>query len=113
MAVRTRPIVRPDIPNRMVTKGYQKGVYDRITKGTCWGTVGRHDLPPCRDKRREGRGSRSRPDPDRLIAILREVAGREAPPRSRRNPFPVSNNSLAASQRILQPLHRQALIGSD
>ena len=30
---RTRPIVRLDIRNRMVTKGYQKGVYERVTKG--------------------------------------------------------------------------------
>jgi len=31
---RTRPIVRLDVTNRMVTKGYQKGVYERVTKGT-------------------------------------------------------------------------------
>jgi hypothetical protein len=31
---RTRPIVRLDVMNRMVTKGYQKGVYERVTKGT-------------------------------------------------------------------------------
>lgn len=31
---RTRPIVRPDLMNRMVTKGYQKGVYEWVTKGT-------------------------------------------------------------------------------
>jgi len=30
---RTRPIVRLDVMNRMVTKGYQKGVYERVTKG--------------------------------------------------------------------------------
>jgi hypothetical protein len=30
---RTRPIVRLDLVNRMVTKGYQKGVYERVTKG--------------------------------------------------------------------------------
>jgi hypothetical protein len=30
---RTRPIVRPDFQNCMVTKGYRKGVYDRVTKG--------------------------------------------------------------------------------
>jgi len=35
MAGRTRPIVRLDIANRMVTKGYQKGVYKWVTKGTC------------------------------------------------------------------------------
>jgi len=34
MAVWTRPIVRPDVTNRMVTEGYQKGVYERVTKGT-------------------------------------------------------------------------------
>ena len=28
------PIVRPETQNRMVTKGYQKGVYDRVTEGT-------------------------------------------------------------------------------
>src|SRR5580704_16317011 len=33
MTGRTRPIVRPDVMNRMVTKGYQKGVYERVTKG--------------------------------------------------------------------------------
>ena len=33
MAVRTRAIVRLDEWNRMVTKGYQKGVYVRVTKG--------------------------------------------------------------------------------
>jgi len=31
---RTRPIVRLDVMNRMVTKGYRKGVYERVTKGT-------------------------------------------------------------------------------
>jgi hypothetical protein len=30
---RTKPIVRLDIGNRMVTKGYRKGVYERVTKG--------------------------------------------------------------------------------
>jgi hypothetical protein len=30
---RTRPIVRLDVRNSMVTKGYQKGVYERVTKG--------------------------------------------------------------------------------
>jgi len=34
MAVRTRPIVRLGVMNRMVTKGYRKGVYERVTKGT-------------------------------------------------------------------------------
>src|ERR1700746_2969883 len=34
MADRTRPIVRLDVTNRMVTKGYRKGVYERVTKGT-------------------------------------------------------------------------------
>jgi hypothetical protein len=34
MADRTRPIVRPAHMDRMVTKGYQKGVYERVTKGT-------------------------------------------------------------------------------
>src|SRR5262249_782529 len=33
MAVRTRPIVRLTRANRMVTKGYQKGVYEWVTKG--------------------------------------------------------------------------------
>ena len=33
MSGRTRAIVRLDTQNRMVTKGYQKGVYDRVTKG--------------------------------------------------------------------------------
>jgi hypothetical protein len=33
MADRTRPIVRLEVMNRMVTKGYQKGVYERVTKG--------------------------------------------------------------------------------
>jgi len=32
--IRTRVIVRLGRQNRMVTKGYQKGVYDRVTKGT-------------------------------------------------------------------------------
>ena len=31
---RTRPIVRLRVMNRMVTKGYRKGVYERVTKGT-------------------------------------------------------------------------------
>jgi len=35
MAGRTRPIVRLDRVNRMVTKGYQKGVYERVTNGIC------------------------------------------------------------------------------
>src|ERR1043166_7309211 len=34
MVLRTRPIVRLDTQNRMVTKGYQKGVYDRVTEET-------------------------------------------------------------------------------
>ena len=33
MAVRTRAIVRLRVENRMVTKGYQKGVYVRVTLG--------------------------------------------------------------------------------
>jgi hypothetical protein len=33
MASWTRAIVRLDGVNRMVTKGYQKGVYERVTKG--------------------------------------------------------------------------------
>jgi hypothetical protein len=33
MALWTRPIVRPKVQKGMVTKGYQKGVYDWITKG--------------------------------------------------------------------------------
>ena len=37
MAYRTRPIVRPGVTNRMVTKGYRKGVYEWVTKGTTAG----------------------------------------------------------------------------
>ena len=33
IADRTRPIVRPRARKRVVTKGYRKGVYDRVTKG--------------------------------------------------------------------------------
>jgi hypothetical protein len=33
MAGRTRAIVRLEGWNRVVTKGYQKGVYERVTKG--------------------------------------------------------------------------------
>src|SRR5579864_1170209 len=33
MADRTRPIVRLAVTDGMVTKGYQKGVYDWVTKG--------------------------------------------------------------------------------
>jgi hypothetical protein len=33
MAGRTRAIVRLGGANRMVTKGYRKGVYERVTKG--------------------------------------------------------------------------------
>src|SRR5262249_14680167 len=33
MADRTRPIVRPDVMEGMVTKGYRKGVYRRVTEG--------------------------------------------------------------------------------
>jgi hypothetical protein len=33
MADRTRPIVRLDVMEGMVTKGYRKGVYRRVTKG--------------------------------------------------------------------------------
>jgi hypothetical protein len=33
MADRTRPIVRPGVRGRMVTNGYQKGVYEWVTKG--------------------------------------------------------------------------------
>ena len=40
MAFRTRPIVRPDVTNRMVTEGYRKGVYERVTKGTSSFQVG-------------------------------------------------------------------------
>jgi len=36
----TRPIVRLDLLNRMVTKGYQKGVYEWVTKGI------RRGVPP-------------------------------------------------------------------
>src|SRR6202022_898233 len=34
MVFRTRPIVRRGTENRMVTKGYRKGVYERVTQGT-------------------------------------------------------------------------------
>jgi hypothetical protein len=34
MVFRTRVIVRLGTQNRMVTKGYRKGVYDRVTTGT-------------------------------------------------------------------------------
>jgi len=34
MADRTRPIVRPRVMDSMVTKGYRKGVYERVTNGT-------------------------------------------------------------------------------
>jgi len=34
MADRTRAIVRLDVMEGMVTKGYRKGVYERVTKGT-------------------------------------------------------------------------------
>src|ERR1043166_5934827 len=43
MVLRTRPIVRPDSQNRMVTKGYQKGVYDRVTEG-----IGQRCLKRCK-----------------------------------------------------------------
>ena len=36
---RTRPIVRLDLMNRMVTKGYQKGVYEWVTKGIKGGST--------------------------------------------------------------------------
>src|SRR4051812_10511149 len=39
MADRTRPIVRLEVMNRMVTEGYQKGVYRRVTKGIRIGEV--------------------------------------------------------------------------
>jgi len=38
MAGRTRAIVRLEAANRVVTKGYQKGVYERVTKGIKGGT---------------------------------------------------------------------------
>ena len=41
MAGRTRAIVRLDGWNRMVTKGYQKGVYERVTKGISGKMTGR------------------------------------------------------------------------
>ncbi len=34
MVFRTKVIVRLGTRNRMVTKGYRKGVYDRVTSGT-------------------------------------------------------------------------------
>lgn len=34
MADRTRAIVRLEVSEGMVTKGYRKGVYERVTKGT-------------------------------------------------------------------------------
>src|SRR5262249_14376229 len=36
---RTRLIVRRGKQNRMVTKGYQKGVYDRVTSGDASGRL--------------------------------------------------------------------------
>jgi hypothetical protein len=33
MADRTRAIVRLEVSEGMVTKGYRKGVYERVTKG--------------------------------------------------------------------------------
>ena len=50
MVLRTRPIVRPDSENRMVTKGYQKGVYDRVTEGTERRSLKRCKLTPIRKK---------------------------------------------------------------
>jgi hypothetical protein len=40
MAYRTRPIVRLEGDKRMVTKGYRKGVYERVTKGIRAESVG-------------------------------------------------------------------------
>jgi hypothetical protein len=39
-----RPIVRLEVMNRMVTKGYQKGVYERVTKGITGGVTVRGHL---------------------------------------------------------------------
>ncbi len=38
---RTRPIVRLEVMNRMVTKGYRKGVYEWVTKGISGSGCGR------------------------------------------------------------------------
>jgi hypothetical protein len=35
----SRVIVRLGTENRMVTNGYQKGVYDRVTRGTWEGQI--------------------------------------------------------------------------
>ena len=40
-----RPIVRPESQNRMVTKGYQKGVYDRVTFGPGPDVIGDAGVP--------------------------------------------------------------------
>jgi hypothetical protein len=47
MVFRTRVIVRLGTLNRMVTKGYQKGVYDRVTAETHARQSDRHG--DCRD----------------------------------------------------------------
>jgi hypothetical protein len=39
MVFRTRVIVRLGTQNRMVTKGYRKGVYDRVTLARVGATV--------------------------------------------------------------------------
>src|ERR1700675_3101935 len=50
MVFRTRVIVRRVTKNRMVTKGYRKGVYDRVTSGTTLdnGSKWRTGVPPVR-----------------------------------------------------------------
>jgi hypothetical protein len=50
MVFRTRVIVRLGTQNRMVTKGYRKGVYDRVTAGTRVRQSGRNG--DCRDPAR-------------------------------------------------------------
>jgi hypothetical protein len=42
MVFRTRVIVRLGTQNRMVTKGYRKGVYDRVTLARVGATVLAH-----------------------------------------------------------------------
>src|SRR5579859_2150636 len=58
MVHRTRPIVRLEVMNRMVTKGYRKGVYRRVTSGTrVQTTYAAREIP-----RRAGENARLRDD---------------------------------------------------
>src|SRR6266403_1572914 len=52
MVLRTRVIVRRVTKNRMVTKGYRKGVYDRVMSGT---TADKGDYAPVNGGRGAGR----------------------------------------------------------